>query len=537
MRSDAESPARGAILAVFFVVALGLSWLNGAFEAEFWGPDEAAHYVTGLLAFDFLRSPTLSPLEFARTYYAHYPKVAIGHWPPFFYLVQALWMLVFSESHASMVALMALLAALAAYGTWRFWQPPLGWLGFGVALLFLALPLSQRLTSTVMAEMPLIALVLAAARSYTRYLETSAWRHSIAFGVWATLALLTKPNGMTLALVPPLAVLLSRRFDLLAKPSFYAPGMLVAGICAPWYLLNFELAEKGWRSSYTAPNLLGSVAVVHAQTLVALAGPVLLVLGAAGLLTRGFAPMWGKGERRPVWCVGAALAVATLIFHNFVAPVRESRHLLMAAPMLLGFAAQLTLDAGRRLDAVRPYRATAVLAGLALVAFFGFHFVTPPKRRYGAAKPAALIIEQSGAADTVLVSTYGADGEGAMVAEIAMRDDRLGRRVLRASQALARTDWAGQDYQLRQSDSDELVALLRAQSVSYLAVETRNPFPRPGFPHHAQVLELLRRRAELFSRLPAEPDDTTLSNIEVYRLTPARAQRADDQSSGPPQGP
>ena len=34
-------------------------------------------------------------MAFAENYYLHYPEVAMGHWPPGFYLLQAVWTLLF----------------------------------------------------------------------------------------------------------------------------------------------------------------------------------------------------------------------------------------------------------------------------------------------------------------------------------------------------------------------------------------------------------------------------------------------------------
>jgi hypothetical protein len=50
------------------------------------------------LAQDFLGSP----LPFAKEYYLHYPKVALGAWPPGFHFTEAIWMLLFSPSRCNM---------------------------------------------------------------------------------------------------------------------------------------------------------------------------------------------------------------------------------------------------------------------------------------------------------------------------------------------------------------------------------------------------------------------------------------------------
>src|SRR5215471_5652765 len=71
---------------VLFGLALFLQWLGGAYHNEFAGyPDEGAHFVTGLMLRDIVAQRQLTSLQqFAENYYLHYPKVALGHWPPFF---------------------------------------------------------------------------------------------------------------------------------------------------------------------------------------------------------------------------------------------------------------------------------------------------------------------------------------------------------------------------------------------------------------------------------------------------------------------
>src|SRR5690242_14747062 len=102
------------LLLFVFAWIVYLQWMGGGYSAEFIGyPDESAHYVTGLMVHDYLISHDLfSPLEFAQRFEDHYPKVAIGHWPPVFYGLQAVWMMLFSASRGSMMLFMATVAAL-----------------------------------------------------------------------------------------------------------------------------------------------------------------------------------------------------------------------------------------------------------------------------------------------------------------------------------------------------------------------------------------------------------------------------------------
>jgi hypothetical protein len=78
------------------ILSLALQWAGGAFRSDFDRyPDEAAHVVSSLLVRDYLTSGfPHNPLSFARVYYDHFPKVAIGRLPPFFHATEAIWTLI-----------------------------------------------------------------------------------------------------------------------------------------------------------------------------------------------------------------------------------------------------------------------------------------------------------------------------------------------------------------------------------------------------------------------------------------------------------
>jgi len=146
---------------LFLFFQLFLQVTSGAFTNEFGGsPDEAGHYVTGLMVRDYIASFQLnSPMRYAENYYIHYPKVALGHWPPFFYVVQTLWMLLFSSSRLSMIFLMAIITTLLSMTVFLVLKKELGSrLGIFSGLLVIAIPLVQQYSGMLMAE-TLVALL------------------------------------------------------------------------------------------------------------------------------------------------------------------------------------------------------------------------------------------------------------------------------------------------------------------------------------------------------------------------------------------
>jgi hypothetical protein len=75
-----------AVFAALLGSVVILQVLAGAYASGFGGyPDEPAHLVSSLMVRDFLAGLDFRhPWQFAQQYYFHYPKVAIGVWPPGF---------------------------------------------------------------------------------------------------------------------------------------------------------------------------------------------------------------------------------------------------------------------------------------------------------------------------------------------------------------------------------------------------------------------------------------------------------------------
>jgi len=117
-----------------------LQWRSGCHRAEISGcSDEPGHYVTGLMVAGYAFGGWLqrSPMQFAERFYPHYPKVALGHWPPVYYTVQATWAVLFGESISGLLYLQAILVASIAGLLFYYGRSRFGMLAAGlVALVF-----------------------------------------------------------------------------------------------------------------------------------------------------------------------------------------------------------------------------------------------------------------------------------------------------------------------------------------------------------------------------------------------------------------
>jgi len=241
--------AHAPVAVLLFAVVLGFQIKGDAYLAEFGShPDEAAHYVTGLVVRDYLAAGLPgNPVTFAERYYDYYPKVALGNWPPGFYAIQALWTLPFSTGRMSMMLLMATLTSATALVVWRGAERDLGWQAalFGAAL-FTAFGLIQQYASMVMTEIPVALFSTLAMLSFGRWMDHQRARDSMLFGLLASMAIMTKGSGFAIALVPPLAILFTRRWHLLTRLNLAYAAVIVIVLAGPWTWKFRDVARAGW---------------------------------------------------------------------------------------------------------------------------------------------------------------------------------------------------------------------------------------------------------------------------------------------------
>lgn len=478
-----------ALFPLFLAVAIGLQVLDGAYRCEFGGhPDEAGHYVTGLLIRDFIaRAKVGNPLAYAKTYYAYYPKVALGNWPPGFYLLQAAWTLPFGAGRAQVLVLMAGIAALVAaliagVAAGRVPRP----LAAACGLVFLLLPLVQSYVAMVMTEPTIALLALLATVFWARYLAEERPADAIAFGVLAAACILTKGTGFLLAGVPVLSVLITRRWNLLKRFSFWLAAVVVGILAGPWTALTLKFAKEGWEEGKPSVAFTLSAIPYYAGRLhQALGSPLLalLLLGLGVALVRA----WRDGRKAALETAAAALVLSVYLLHILVPCGHEARHLI---PLLAGGCVLIAIggnEVWRRLGATRLGRTgEAVVLVVLLAVVFGFQtFALPAKGYAGFQAAAEKILATPEDAKTVLFVSSDARGEGMFISEVAMREKRPGHHVLRASKLLASSSWSGGDYVAKATDTTGLEAVLTEAKVGLVVIDATVPADRLAkMPHH-----------------------------------------------------
>ncbi|HXM42341.1 MAG TPA: glycosyltransferase family 39 protein [Bryobacteraceae bacterium] len=458
-----------------WIVAAVLQWKAGAFAVELSGnPDESAHYITGLMIRDYIASGNFTrPMTYAEHYYAHYPKVAFGMWPPFFHIVEALWMLIFSPGKVSVLSLMALITAATGTSIYYVLRRKYGWqVSFASGALFVLSPLVQASTSAVMVDGLVALLDLWATIYLVRYLEGERTRAAVVFGVLAALSMATKANGVALALLPILAIAFTRRWHLLRVRGLYYAAAIVLVFGLPWPVLSYWLIERSLGGEAVTVSLIAGTALAYVRVLWAALGwglSLFCIIGAVWFLVRLF-----RNDIDFALAGALALMLSVWAYHSSIGNGAD-RYMVAALPPALILAAAGFDWAARRMPPhALPLRARAVALGALAIGFFAIQTWAVPLKPYqGFDQPAHFLLTTPEFAAGNFLVISNARGEGAFIAEVAMHDHRPGHLVLRSTKVMSSSNWYGSVYHLRYTSSKEICDFLDRAPIDAVLLDTR----------------------------------------------------------------
>jgi Dolichyl-phosphate-mannose-protein mannosyltransferase len=478
----------------YFLIAIILQTRTGAYKADFSGfSDSSAHHVTAIMMSQYLREGILqSPLAFAEQYYLHYPKVAIGHWPPFYYLCAGIWGLLFGVGHTSYLVFMALLAGLLAAVLRFVVRRDLGWWQGSVAgILLLLLPSVREGSQLMMLDTMVALLSLLAGYTLVQLLEKRTVWWAVMFGSLASLAILTKGTGMALAMVPLIVVVLTKRWEVVRRGIFWLPALVVVVVAAPWTILTLHSAKNGFEYeigwAYTQAAGKGFF-----RFLVDATGPLLFVAAVYGVwLTIG--KPFLRREVRPVWAMLFGLLISTYIFQAIVPASIEQRYLMAGFPSLAAFVIVGIEDVMGRLRERGWSRAVQVMVASAVM-IVGLAAMRKPHTVHatGFGKLVEYVISRySNYPKLAILVCSDSTGEGLVISEFAVRVPKPGPYfILRASKQLAKSDWMGGHYRVSFDDNESLKKYLESVPMTLILVD-RSVDAEPFMEHVTEVESIL----------------------------------------------
>ncbi len=426
--------------------------------------DEAAHFVNSLLVLDYLRQAAFSnPLSFARDYYAHFPRVSIGHWPPMFYLLQAGVFALAGRSSAAALALQAVVAGLAA-GTVailvhvRLGRPA----ALASGLVVLASPVLLFLLDAVMLDTVMALLVCWAALCWAAFARRPGLLPAAAFAACSVVAILTKGDGFGLALLPLVHAALTRTLRPLLSWQAWAAAAVVAVLTLPWHLATFRMQASGFNYAF-GWAYTGHALPAYASALVDNLG----VIGVIGLLVglRQAARTGGGGSPDQTLAALASTVLAMGCF-TLIAPADISARYLV---VLIPCAVVVSTVGMASLIAPLTIRWTVAVPAL-LVLNAALVLRWPHVAPFGMQAVAKRILHDR--SENPLVLALGSTrAEGALIAAFDELDPGRTHYVLRGTQQLAGGNLMGTRYQSRFATTAAAAAWLADSGIGWLVAD------------------------------------------------------------------
>jgi len=433
---------------------------SGAWEAEFDGnPDEASHFVTGRMIWEYASHPVRSPIVWAEQYYLHYPRVGLGHWPPGYYVTEALWSLLFGSSRISAMWLQWLLGLAALTGIYALARPryPLA-VTSAVVLFAMASPVFQEGLEQTMAELGCLLCSVIMMHASLRLMTRPDTGANVAAGLSIAAAILMKGTGVCFLPVPFLILFVrAKRSD---KPTVSQLRWLgisllaLVGAGVVWYFGARDIVYWGGVTLSIPWPILTPVR--------------LLGWGFIGLSLFGIC-------REPLAIVAVCMIGSAALSSFALRAMQEPRHWIIILPAIL-------LLSARAVTRIRP-RWLGAIPATAAVLLFPWSLYHQTSSGYRG------LISQLHLPSRMLISSgRGAVGEGGWIAEMSIAERYPASFVVRASKVLAESGWNGQNYRLVAGDRCAVEKVLDELALDAVIVDSPN-IAKP--PHHVLLQDAL----------------------------------------------
>lgn len=478
------------------LLLVAMQYRSGAFTADMAADyDEPAHAVSSLMVHDYLAYAfPRNPLTFGRTFYAHYSKVGIGHWPPLFYCGEGIWMLFAGRGRVQLllfVALcgVALLCSIFLEVQRRASTP--------AALVSVAILLHQTAFHDVLlrvrSDMLMALLVFWAAVYCGEFVRSNSRRSRNLFVVFTIAALLVHGRAAVLFLLP--------FFLLPVYPPKAKWKWITAGVVL---LVTMTLPPALRMSNHASPAVAEYYARVFFLHTIWQTTWVGTALAVAGLWF-----VFRDGPGRSFWTAMAGLAASGFVFYVLIPVAWEDRYIvpsLVAVAVLAGAGVQVGLNLVGSLRPMlqRILGPAAAIAALAWMVVAVYKVETKSDPGYRKIVAGCLLCGH----DVALVAA-DAVHEGDLIAEASLADPAMAHTVLRASKVLARSTWAGYNYRLQFSNPSQVLAYLDQAHVSLVVIQ--NQYSR------AEVVQLRSALAQDGGEWVAETGIFPEAGITVFR--------------------
>ncbi len=471
---------------------------NGAqlLSSDLATPDEPPQFTSGVLVHDYAFSGfRLAPLPYARAFYEQYPKVAIGHWPPGFHILEALWMSIFPITVESLRIFCALIVGTLAILIFQIVRHNQGVpLALLAASCFLWTPIVQEHSWLVMSDVAVSLFVFLAVQAFQRFMDKPEGPHVYWFILWSVAAISTKGSAWALGPFAILAPLVAGQWRMLLRWRYLLSGVAIVLLSAPFYLLTWK-AQIGYADSpvkFATSHSTFVERLFHVSKLFSFAPVPYLILGAFGVIIA-----WKASRMTIAW------VLAQILFFLLFPMTGENRYFLPTLALLI-------LPMAECLSAIAT-RFSFPIAVASVGLLHAHSGVQTPSIASGFRELVASIPSSN----KILVVS-DASGEGAVVVHRLVSDIDRVETVLRGSKFLAQASWSGHGYQLRFSNPGQIVKALAEAKVDYVIIDLASA-QTPHSKMLRQALEFSQSGYVMTAKFPIQPNYRPFDKAIVFR--------------------
>lgn len=495
--------------------------------------DGGSHYVTGLLAYDWIHLGHLTnPIAFGTEYFKHFPYIGLLLWPPFFYFLE---MVAFSmlgpTTHTSLVLVTCIFVAcgvLLGYALLKSGRSNV--VAHGAVAAMLTSILVQDAQRNVLIDGLVAFLSFATALAFSSYVLRPTLRGAIGISILAILAFYSKGNAMQLAFVLPLVAILMRRPQAL----FLRTTLLLAAICivvtGPWLYLTAGLSGQG---ALYAPGIGTFLKLIKesSDTLfwsAALLAPFSIIGGATVIYQFVTAK---TTNRNPSAFDATCLATVTgcVFFHALLAIGNDARYMLTAlfgvvGLSVLGIEVAIThvkrLASQAKTKVIISFASAILMTGQTLINLLTP--TTPAPMPMAADVIAQTVISALPTENRSLLVVGNHNIETAIGPALAQREGqrrltKTGLVIVRASRALVGGGYRNRDYIAKFNTDEQYQNEIRR--LGFPIVVLGAPSSTDAWPHIAAIDRILNSATSDYTKM-SEIEFFPGQSVTIWRLKP-----------------
>lgn len=528
-RTSLKNVALFSSFLLFFGITIAFQYYRNAYSVEL-KSDAAGHFITTLLAYDYLKNGFPSnPVAYATDYFIHYPLIRIGNNPPVFYGLSGTWAFIAGPTVQAALLLSALLGAIFCF-VQLLWLSRLWNLHTAIILAAMTalLPTYQRVSASFLIDIPIGIFSLAAAMSYAAFLQKKTRTGAVWFSIFAAIAILIKLSALFLAIMVPLAVIISGKYSLVRNRYFWLPALIVGSLAAPWYLYTFETLTAGaktqWTITYPLQALAGYSAIIADN--LSLPGTALLIAGIADRFL--FIRTHPDSEASDHWTAIIALFFCVLIFQILMPTNILDRYLisvlapaimlmLAGAQMAGGYAAKFLERYPAYPESLRKRTPEIILAAMACLIFINALQLNPEASNQMDQAAKAAYDNLPAGNPTVLIASDG-NREVSFIAHMAQWDlTRPSVINIRGARLLGKEGgFMNIDYEPKFSTPEEILSELEKLSIAMIVLDTSKA--SQSWKHNRDIAWLVENKPEIWRKTWSQDNPGGDGAVTLYML-------------------